>query len=120
MSLPIKVDAHSGYRASERPIRFDLDGVVYSIDTIESQWYSPTALFFKVLSGGKRYVLCFDELQDLWTLQSAFDGADLFTRANIELFTVDDTVILRAEEIIESCEFCNADEADIPFDEILD
>jgi hypothetical protein len=120
MSLPITVEAYSGYRANERPLRFDLDGVMYPIDRVEDQWYSPAALFFKVLSGGKRYVLRFDEMHDVWTLQSAYDGAELFRRANIELFTVDDAVITRAEQIIDSCEFCNADEAEVPFDEILD
>jgi hypothetical protein len=120
MSLPIKVEAYFGFRANERPTRFDLDGVLYTIDIIEAQWYSPTAHYFRVFSSGKRYLLRFEELQDIWTLQSAYDGAELFTRANIQLFTVDDTVIRRAEQAIESCEFCNADDAEIPFDEILD
>src|SRR5687767_12809137 len=110
MSLPIKVEGYSGYRANERPTRFYLDGVMFNIDLIQAQWYSPNALYFKVLSGDKQYVLRFDEVQDLWTLQSAYDGAELFTRANIELVTVDDVVIKRAEEVIGSCEFCNVDE----------
>jgi hypothetical protein len=120
MSLPIKVEAHSGYRANERPMWFDLDGVIYSIDHVEAQWYSPDAQYFKVLSAGRRYLLRLEDSQDLWTLQSAYDGAELFTRANIQLLTIDDVVIKRAEQVIESCEFCNVDEAEIPFDEILD
>ena len=31
MSLPVYVDAHSGHRANERPLRFTLDEEAYDI-----------------------------------------------------------------------------------------
>ena len=90
MSLPIYVDAHSGYRANERPIRFWLDAIlhgneltsVYEIETVEDRWYDPSAEYFKVRTAeGKRYILRYDERQDQWTLQSAFDGGELLARS---------------------------------------
>jgi len=49
MSLPIHVDAYSGYKANERPIRFWLDATlheneltgVYEIEAVEDRWYDP-------------------------------------------------------------------------------
>jgi hypothetical protein len=73
MSVEIHVDAYSGYRANERPQRFTLDEEVYEIASIEEQWRSPEALFFKIRStDGKHYVLRYDERADEWTLQSGF------------------------------------------------
>ena len=49
-----------------------------------------------------------------------FDGDALLTRPSIELVTVNADVIRRAERQIESCEQCHPDDAEIPFDWILD
>jgi hypothetical protein len=51
MSLPIHVDAYSGYKANERPVRFWLDALireneltrVYEIEVVEDRWYEPNA-----------------------------------------------------------------------------
>ena len=56
MSLPIHVEAYSGYRANERPLSFSLDiaigenGVtgVHHIDAVEDRWYDPNAEYFRV------------------------------------------------------------------------
>jgi hypothetical protein len=70
MSVPIHVDAYSGYRANERPCRFVLDERIYEIAAVEEQWYSPEALLFKVMTArGERYILRYDELEDEWSLQ---------------------------------------------------
>ena len=62
MSLTVQVDAHSGYKANERPLRFTLDDDTYEIAEVEDQWYSPEALYFKVLTQeGQRFVLRYDE-----------------------------------------------------------
>ena len=57
MSLPIHVDAYAGYRADERPRRFELDGVEYRIYAWERQWRKPDGQYFQVRASGKRYVL---------------------------------------------------------------
>src|SRR5262245_26639409 len=88
MSLPIYVDAYSGYKANERPRQFTLDEEIYEIAAVVDQWYEPTATYFKVKSTeGKTYLLRYDEDTDEWTLQSGFDGDELLMRPSIELVT---------------------------------
>jgi len=103
MSLPIHVDAYSGYKANERPRRFTLDEVVYEIDAVLDHFYEPSATYFKVQSvEGKTYLLRYDEEADEWTLQSGFDGDELLARPSIELVTVDSVIAKKAEQQIES------------------
>lgn len=120
MSIPIYVDAYSGYKASERPRQFVLDEEVYEIAAIEDQWYSLNAMFFRVRAiDGKRYILRYDEHDDQWTLQSGFDGDELLARPGTQLVTVDESRIRKAERHIEACEHCHPDDAEIPFDWVL-
>jgi hypothetical protein len=120
MSLPIYVDAYSGYKANERPRQFDLDEDTFEIQAVEKQWRSPEAAFFKVqTSDGKHYVLRYHEGLDQWTLQSDFNGADLFVRTSIELITVEAKAILEAESRISACARCRPVKSEIPFDSIL-
>jgi len=105
MSLPIRVDAHSGYKANERPRYFTVDEDFYEIAAVLDQWYEPAATYFKVQSTqGKTYLLRYDEQSDEWTLQSGFDGDELLVRPSIEIITVDAEAIHGAEKEIESCE----------------
>ena len=120
MALPINVDGYSAYRLNERPLGFELDGVYYRIYALEDQWYSPGAQYFKVRASGKRFILRYDQADDEWTLQSAYDGAELFKRSGIRMITIEAAVIRAAEKLIESCNHCNPEGAEIPFDNILD
>ena len=43
ISLPIYVNAYSGYKANERPRQLTLDEVVYEIVAVLDQWYEPSA-----------------------------------------------------------------------------
>ena len=120
MSLPIFLDAYSGYKANERPRQFELDDEIYEIVAVEDQWYSPDAMFFKVrTTAGKRYILHYDERADEWTLQSGFIGDELLARPGIDLVTVDAETIRKAEARVESCERCHPADAEIPFDWLL-
>jgi hypothetical protein len=120
MSLPVYVDAYSGYKANERPCQFTLDEVVYEIDAVLDQWYQPSVTYFKVQSTeGKTYLLRYDEEADEWTLQSGFDGDELLARPSIELVTVDPAMVEKAEQQIESCEHCHPADGEIPFDWLL-
>ena len=120
MALPIHVDGYSAYRLNERPLGFELDGVYYRIYALEDQWYSPGAQYFKVRADGKRFILRYDQANDEWTLQSAYDGAALFARSGIRMITIDAAVVCAPEKLIESCEHCNPEGAAIPFDVVLD
>src|SRR5262245_45101418 len=120
MSLPIYVDAYSGYKANERPRQFTLDEEIYEIDAVLDQWYEPSATYFKVQSTeSKTYLLRYDEETDEWTLQSGFDSDELLARPSIELVTVDSAIAKKAEQRVESCVQCHPDGAEIPFDWIL-
>jgi len=71
MSLPIYVEAYSGYKANERPRQFTRAEVVYEIDAVLDQWYEPSATYFKVQSTERKtYLLRCDQREDEWTLQS--------------------------------------------------
>lgn len=45
--LPIYVDAYSGYKANERPCRFELDEELCEIAAVEDRWQSPRGIFSK-------------------------------------------------------------------------
>ena len=110
MSLPIHVDAYSGYKASERPRQFVLDEQIYQIGAVLDQWYQPYATYFKVQTvEGKTYLLRYDEETYEWTLKSGFDGDELLARPSITFIMVDADVVRRAEKIIESREQCHAE-----------
>ena len=50
MSLPIRVEAYSGYKANERPRQFMLDDEPYEIAAVLDQRYEPSAMYSKVQS----------------------------------------------------------------------
>ena len=92
----------------------------YRIYALEDQWYSPSAQYFKVRADGKRFILRYDQADDEWTLQSAYDGAELFARSSVRMITIDAALVHAAEKVIETCEHCNPEGAVIPFDAVLD
>src|SRR5688572_4348953 len=105
MSLPIYVDAYSGFKANERPIRFHLDEDFYEIESVLDRWHDPNAESFKVrTTDGKVYLLRYNEWQDEWTLQSRYDGDALLARPSIELISVDPNAIREAESKIAGCQ----------------
>jgi hypothetical protein len=122
VSLSIHVDPHPGYKANERPCRFELDGEIYDIVSIEDRWREPNATFFRVRTvENKKFVLRYAEPPtDEWTLQSGFDGDDLLARRNIHLITIGTDVIKRAERMLAGCQRCRPDEAQVPFSWVLD
>ncbi len=65
----LQVECYSGYRASQRPLRFTLRGRVFEVEEVDDQWYEPSAIYFRVrASDGNFYVLRHDEIADTWTL----------------------------------------------------
>lgn len=76
--------------------------------------------FFQVrTTDDKLYVLRYDPHEDEWTLQSDFDGPELFARSGIDVVTVDAARIRDAASRIDGCEHCHPDDTEIPFDWVL-
>lgn len=67
----IRVECYSGHRADERPVRFCLGSQSPEVISLDDQWYSPDATYFRVhASDGNAYVLRHSLEQDLWTLDA--------------------------------------------------
>ncbi|PYV23965.1 MAG: hypothetical protein DMG24_12735 [Acidobacteria bacterium] len=72
MSLLLKVECYSGYRADERPLRFTLGASrPHEVKEILDQWYGPGYQCFKVRADDNNlYILRHHAEQDHWTLDS--------------------------------------------------
>jgi hypothetical protein len=69
--IPVTVESYSGYKADQRPLRFVLGEHTYEVETVDDQWYSPSAIYFRVKTNdGNVYVLRHEEGQDEWTLEA--------------------------------------------------
>ena len=69
--MAVRVESYAGYRADQRPLRFELRGRTFEVEQVEDQWYSPAAIYFRVLADdGNYYILRHDEAQDAWTLDA--------------------------------------------------
>jgi len=72
-AMQVRVQCYSGYKADQRPVRFELGTRSLEIRELLDQWYSPTGSYFRVLADdGNLYVLGHDwEFeQDRWTLEA--------------------------------------------------
>jgi hypothetical protein len=66
----VRVECYAGYRGDQRPVRFMLGEQGYQVREIEDQWYSPGAIYFRVLADdGNLYFLRHNEEEDDWTLE---------------------------------------------------
>ena len=75
MSLHLKVDCYSGYKADERPLRFSFadkpGGQVIEVKEVLDQWYGVGYQCFKVLADdGNFYILRHQQVEDNWRLDS--------------------------------------------------
>jgi hypothetical protein len=67
--IPVKVECYSGFKGDQRPVRFTIGERSHDVESIDDQWYSPDAAYFRVRTAdGAIYVLRHDEGQDQWTL----------------------------------------------------
>ncbi|HYK91022.1 MAG TPA: hypothetical protein VE398_19780 [Acidobacteriota bacterium] len=65
----IRVECYSGHKADQRPLKFTLGERVLAVEEVEDQWYSPSAIYFRVRADdGNLYILRHDEAGDSWTL----------------------------------------------------
>lgn len=64
------VHCHAGYRGEERPLAFTLGGRRLEVRDIQDRWYSPGAVYFRVLADdGNLYLLRHDEDAGEWSLE---------------------------------------------------
>ena len=93
MSLQLKVECYSGYKADERPVRFcfgDKPGAqVFEVKEVLDQWYGVGYQCFKVLAeDGNFYILRHVEGIDVWSL----DGFRAAREAETPLIAAGETV----------------------------
>jgi hypothetical protein len=75
MSVHLKVECYSGYKADERPVRFSFQGKsgghVFEVRDVLDQWYGADYQCFRVLADdGNFYVLRHQQEEDIWLLDS--------------------------------------------------
>jgi hypothetical protein len=69
--MKLEVEAYSGHKADERPIRFRLGERWLAVVDVTDRWYDPDAIYFRVLAeDGDLYILRHDERADEWTLEA--------------------------------------------------
>lgn len=67
--MKVKVEAYSGYKASERPSRFCLGERWHQVEEVTDRWYGPDYCYFRIRADdGNLYVLRLDENTDEWEL----------------------------------------------------
>ena len=70
------VESYSGYKADERPVRFDWNGRTLHVKRVLRQWLEPEEACFRVLAhDGQEYMLCrrsaSAEPAGEWTVEAA-------------------------------------------------
>jgi hypothetical protein len=73
-TVVVQVEAYSGYKAQERPLRFRLGEHWRQVREVVDRWYGPEAMYFKVAAeDGNLYILRLEERTQEWSL-AAFTG----------------------------------------------
>jgi hypothetical protein len=66
---PVQVTCHSGRAYADRPIFFTLEGVTYSVHSVEKEWLEPGTRHFLVCTGdNERVELCYNERDCAWSV----------------------------------------------------
>jgi hypothetical protein len=69
--MKVEVEAYSGHKADERPLRFRLGERWLSVEEVVDRWYDPDAVYFRVRADdGAMYILRHVEATDVWTLEA--------------------------------------------------
>ncbi len=67
--MTVHVECYSGFKADERPLRFEFGEQWLAVEEVVDRWYQRHAAGFRVrASDGNVYVLVHSEPQDVWTL----------------------------------------------------
>ena len=79
--MDLAVETYSGYKADERPVRFELKGRKLEVTRLLDRWYGPDYVYFRIIAGdGNTYVLRHEtsdhgDSSEQWTLASYRRGA---------------------------------------------
>ena len=69
--MKVEVQAYSGYKASERPQSFLLNGRPYRVEEVCDQWLGPESSYFKVRADDQNlYIFEYRPASDEWNLAS--------------------------------------------------
>ena len=69
--MVVNVESYAGFKADERPLRFQLGEKWIGIREVADRWYEPEAVYFKVLTeDGHTYILRHSQANGEWTLAS--------------------------------------------------
>jgi hypothetical protein len=69
--MRIEVEAYSGYKADERPLRFRLGERWLTVEEVVDRWYDPDAVYFRVRADDASiYILRHIDGSDVWTLEA--------------------------------------------------
>ena len=69
--MRIEVEAYSGHKPDERPMRFRLGDRWLSVVDVVDRWFDPDAIYFRVRAeDGDLYILRHVEGSDIWTLEA--------------------------------------------------
>jgi hypothetical protein len=67
----LRVECYSGFKADERPLRFQLGERWLAVEEVLDRWYDPHAIYFRVRAGdGSLYILRHSEPDNAWTLEA--------------------------------------------------
>jgi hypothetical protein len=75
MSIHLKVECYSGYKADERPLRFSFQdnpgGRFFEVTEVLDRWYGVGYQCFKVaVDDGNFYIIRHQQEEDIWLLDS--------------------------------------------------
>ena len=69
--MQLIVESYSGYKANERPVKFWIGEKPVFVESVEDQWRSTDAIYFRVRDhDGNAYILKYTEKTDVWTLEN--------------------------------------------------
>jgi hypothetical protein len=65
----VKVESYAGFKADEKPVRFQLGETWLAVLDVADRWYEPDAVYFKVLAeDGHTYILRRSDAEEEWNL----------------------------------------------------
>jgi hypothetical protein len=74
----ITVMGYSGYKANERPLSFEVEGLKHRVTSIADRWYGEDADYFKVVADdGKVYLIKWNRSVDRWFLVGVVERAGI-------------------------------------------
>jgi hypothetical protein len=69
--MKVEVEAYSGFKADERPLRFRLGERWIAVEEVVDRWYDPDAVYFRVRAeDAGMYILRHVDGSDVWTLEA--------------------------------------------------